>query len=238
MEPDCAALITAALADRQSRERPRGRPWLAVEDDLRRLPAHCGQALLAHARRLIDTLPTSDEGELAVVLSAAGSRDDDPGALKALLRDAIGSPHTVLKENYANMLDDVFGSIDAVEPLDLALHDPDRPDLVTVLEALASLGAGSSAPAARRYVASADPALRSTAIGFLYSYDTPDAAPYFLARLPDETDPDLVRTLVDGLVAWNHVEAVPLLARMSAATDDPDIREVFTRALRDLTEAR
>ncbi|MCA1708311.1 MAG: HEAT repeat domain-containing protein [Actinobacteria bacterium] len=106
-----------------------------------------------------------------------------------------------------------------------------------MIEALASLHAESAAPTVRRFVESDNRILRSTAIGYLYNHDTPDAAPFFLRQLRSETEPDLVQTLVDGLVMWDHVEAAPELGRLADNAQDADIRRMLAQGARELQDS-
>lgn len=236
MDADCQRLIDAVLSRLRSGQSPDGRAWPSAEAELVRLPERCGATLLAHARQLLDALPDSAEAELSIVLSAATRRGADAsGVLKSLLEDAIRSRHTVLKEYFADMVAELFGDIEAIDVLQRLLDEADRPDLVPVIEALASLRATSSAAAIRRYVDSDDRVLRSTAIGFLYNYDTPDAAPHFLRQLPGETDPDLIEALVDGLVSWKCTEALPLLRTMETHAETDRLHRVIRAAIEDLS---
>lgn len=239
MRADCQEAIRDLLSQRQSAARRDGRPWSEVTSDLYRLPEGCGAAILAHGRQVLEALPQADEGELSVVLSAAGFRGaDDAGALRTLLRDAVANPHTRLKEDYVAIVEDLYGRADAVEALTDVLISASpvvtRPDIAYVLDALSALGADESAALARDFVLSDDRGVSASAIGYLYNHGTADAAGVFRERLGRETDPVLLQVLVDGLVMWGCREALDDLDQIAAETTDPEIAGIVRRAAEDL----
>ena len=237
MSQSCADLIERTLATRKAPGYPGGVGWAEVAEKLADLPAQCRDALLGHVDRLLSD-GFADEGELAVALFGA-CRGEASERLRGLLVRAAQSTRTVFKEDYAGLLDDLFGedvgSRALAEVVEAAARGEQRPDTAPSLQALLSARSPVAVVPARRLLASGDSTVRDAASSYLYNLDDDGSAPYFLARLEDETDPHAVTVLTDGLVRWDRREAAGRLRELAADERRPDdVRDVLARAAGDL----
>ncbi|NIY70621.1 MerR family transcriptional regulator [Streptomyces malaysiensis] len=144
-----------------------------------------------------------------------------------------------MKEDYAALLD-FLGRGDVADEimgfvLMFAAQGNERPDLKVVLRALHARGAQNFASLGRPFVANSSVEIRGEALGFLYDCDSPEAGSIFLDRLLEETDPELIQFIIDGLVMWHYVAATPGLLSLSEDPAHPaEVRAAARDALANL----
>lgn len=239
MTDDCTALIGQILRQRRSRTTPGGVPAEVAAQRLVELPAGCRPQLRAIAERILESFPDADEGDLDLVLSALAQLRDQ--AAPELIGRALTDRHTMLKEDYVSFLEYLGRGDDAETGLLTVLQDgrtdPDRPDLGVTIRALHAQRATEAVPAVAPYVTHPDRGVRGVATSFLYDLDEDGhiSAPVFAERLPDESDPTALETLVDGLVRWDRPPPRPVLDRLAEDPSLPDgVRRSARRAMSHL----
>lgn len=218
MNDPCRDRVANVLADRRSPTKPGGLTSADVTARLVEMAPECSHELVSAARRELTRFERMDEGSLNVLLDAI-VRIESPDA-KQLLREALRSPGTLLKEDYLAMLEDLDarddGLRDLVEVLRAGLHT-DREDVAVCIRALHAARYSAAAEDVAAYVRDLDRTVRGLAVAFLYDLDDAGlvGAPALLKSLEYETDPDIVEQAVAGVDRWDHAAAVPRLKEIA-----------------------
>lgn len=235
--PDEDDAITRMLKIRKSKNNPGGIPWEDVASKLASLPPDKRFRMAARAEWTIKNLPAVDESEALILLLALAITESKSLTRLALM--ALESPNAYFKEDYAVLLDFMGENELADRALASVLNNSisnfDRPDLSATLRTLHARGAREYAATARPFVNNQDPEVRGAAMNYIYDYDTGEAGVVFLARLQNESDPEIAQFLIDGLVMWHHVDAIPQLSSMQRNKAVPsELRAAALAAIADL----
>ena len=230
------SLIQEILATRKSRTNPHGASPETVIRRITELPPEYAAEIRSIARQLIVGLPLTGEGALNSMLEALTMRRDS--AAGDLVIDALKSRHTMQKEDYVSMLEELDRSEDASASLLAVLadgvDDPDRIDLAVTIRALHSLQHGQAAPQILAYVDHPTRAVRGTAIEFLYQFDDGNnAGPLFIDQLTHEQEPHIMEMLIDSLTSWDQLPDEHFLREVADDSTQPhSLRQSARRALK------
>ena len=223
---DCRAEVDAIVRSRKSRQRPQGAPGHEVSRTLARLPARCRPDIEFAARDSLAALPAANEGDFAAILNALALMNDP--LVTDLAVSAIRSPHTMVKEDYVSVLEDVDQLDLAIQSLiavlDNGIERPGRPDLTTTIRALHARQSREAVALIAKYVRHPDVQVRGAALTFLIQFDESGEAGSvaFIDQLRRESNADLLELLIDGLRQWRRRVDPSILKRLWDNESTPD----------------
>jgi len=192
------------------------------------LSDECSATMAQMARELLQRAREEDnEFKFQTLLRALFQRSQ-PEALDLAI-EALASPDADDKEAYVRPLVEleeprVFSAlIDFVTSAPSTDSDEETENegwaLVEAIDWLRYHRVGRAAPSVLLRLNEYAYRVRRAAIDFVVSLDLQDAAPRLVQQLDREDDPDNLKALLDGLLKWNYVAALPRLR--SALNSEP-----------------
>lgn len=230
------------------RETPNARIelWNECQKLLQKLPSECSDELSQVGNNLLDQINNSSESlveiKLLILLWSMVARKQ-PEAFN-LITEALLNEHTLAKERYVDLLDDLEDR--RAEPFLISAIESNRGVKTgevrfKAIRALLSLNAIEGLPTIMSCITDPVDKVRNIALKFLVQLDIRQASDIFVTQLAEEDDPDNVELLVEGIVNWQRVDALPTLKQLldsQWAEHDEDLGETLADAIKTLEQAK
>lgn len=189
-------------------------------EQLSALSNNCSSELVTTAKGLLENARDDDnEYKLHVVLRAL-LRRKQPEAL-GLISEALASQGTMDKETYVTYLQEFNGDARAIAALAQFVaagysteDDPEGWALSKAIDSLRYNKVRRSAAAVLQRLGDEASRVRRAAADFLIALDVEESGAIFEQKLEHENEPEVVEGLVNGLMKWERVSALPELERI------------------------
>jgi HEAT repeat protein len=162
-----------------------------------------------------------------------------------LVISALESPDVSDKDIYVALLDELEGPRAEAALVAFVAAAPHTDDgniqadvLVKAIDVLRRSGVEQAAPILLGKLNDGDERVRAAVIEFVTEMGVKSAVESFVLRLEREDDPDNLKALVNALVEWECIDALPYLRRTLEGTlssDSESVREAIEDAITALT---